>query len=442
MTTCRPCWTRSRRTRVWSDGGNRSRACGLKMMSRASYQAALFRYQAALFRSGGLNDGWSLINTKECFFLSVFCFLDQSSVEETLLSSHSMILTPATPAAHVTRAGVTSGLPSSPVPSPHLVILAAQHGDEPAGVAGAADTTLPSLPPDSPWACATFVISNPPALALGKRFIDANLNRCFTREVLEAGASDAEAPFEHRRARELAPLLATATAVLDLHTTSAENTPAFAMFSPASPSSAALATALPVHYALSDATGAGLGLAIEYAASHGAAAVTVECGQHAEAASVGVAAACIRAALAWRPGGDRHSATITTLPPPPHPAARAAGRGRGARVSVGGARARRVCTNRSRHSACDRRHWRSGVRRAWSGRTPHLCAGARGGRVVVGGGGVNEEERRGFVFSLFSVRRRLLWLVFFMSPRLHRTDTHSHPPLSSHESAHRRAPPV
>ena len=224
-----------------------------------------------------------------------------------------MILTPATPAAHVTRAGVTPGLPPSPTPTPHLVILAAQHGDEPAGVAGAAATTLLCLPPDSPWACVSFVIGNPRALEKSVRFIDANLNRCFDREVL-GKADDFDAPFEHRRARELAPLLETATAVLDLHTTSAEKTPPFAMFPPASSSSATLATALPVDYALSDATGAGLGLAIEHAASHGAAAVTVECGQHSEAAAVGVAAACIRAALEWRPGGGDTQPPQSTPP--------------------------------------------------------------------------------------------------------------------------------
>lgn len=226
----------------------------------------------------------------------------------------SLALTPASPAAHVSDVGgVTPGLPTSRPRGRHLVVLAAQHGDEPAGVKALNALNLTRLP-DSPWSCVTCVLGNPPAFERGVRFVDANLNRCFTDEVLSVGGEASTPPYEHARARELAPLLAAADAVLDLHTTSAP-TPPFAMFPPQSQLSAALAAALPVDFALADATGAGLGLAIEYAARRGgAAAVTVECGQHGAAAAADVAAACIRAALSWRV-----DASMAPPPPPKKP---------------------------------------------------------------------------------------------------------------------------
>lgn len=135
-------------------------------------------------------------------------------------------------------------------------------------------------------------------------FADANLNRQFGRSTLLAPASAAD-PHEVTRARELAPTLAAAAAVLDLHTASAP-TPPFVLHPPRSRASAALAAALPLPYRLADATGAGLGLAIEFAAEAGAAAVTVECGAHGDAGAAAVAAACVRAALAW--GGGEASA--------------------------------------------------------------------------------------------------------------------------------------
>jgi predicted deacylase len=236
------------------------------------------------------------------------------------------LLTPATPLAHVTRAGVTR---HPPPPSSdggggggsgrRAVVVVALHGDEPAGVAAvnalAAAGALPALA--TGWACVTLVVGNPRALEAGVRFISKNLNRLFTPAALAPSAaappSSAAPPspcYETQRARELAPLLTAASLVLDLHTASAP-TPPFALRPPASPASAALAAALPVAYAVDDATGAGLGLAIEAAAAAGAAAVTVECGQHAAPASVDAAAACIVAALSGRRGAASPPQSVT-----------------------------------------------------------------------------------------------------------------------------------
>ncbi|KIZ04402.1 hypothetical protein MNEG_3559 [Monoraphidium neglectum] len=165
------------------------------------------------------------------------------------------------------------------------------------------------------------------------------------------------APYEAARAAQLAPLIEAAGSVLDIHSTSVP-TPPFAFYVPgdsgaasaarssggggAASSSAAkapslagagpaaaeghgqgqaqqqqqqqqggaqegvppeaeLALSLPVAYVVRDYTGAGQGLAIEWAAAAAAAAGAavrascVECGSHQDPASVEVAEACLRA---------------------------------------------------------------------------------------------------------------------------------------------------
>ena len=243
-----------------------------------------------------------------------------------------------------------------------LVVLASQHGDEPCGVLavnkllaeeqerrtteGDDSPSSPSCPPPPPppppsprpfgggeesGGCAfdrvVFALGNPRAFARNARQVEENLNRCFP---LERGLSEVvrdRSSYERRRAGELAPLLAGAAAVLDLHSASAPS-PAFAMFPPSSRPSASLARALlGVPYAVSDHTGQGLGLAIEWAARHGTggrgregrgggaggsggggggggatAAVTLEAGQHASPSSVEASVRAIRAALRWRGG--------------------------------------------------------------------------------------------------------------------------------------------
>lgn len=227
-----------------------------------------------------------------------------------------------------------------------LVVLTSQHGDEPCGFLavnkllaeeherrkkregdddGGSSSSWPFGENDGSCAFGrvVFALGNPLAFSRNARQVDENLNRCFPLEKglseLVRDGSSSSSSYERRRAGELAHLLAGATAVLDLHSASAPS-PAFAMFPPSSAASASLAGALlGVPYAVSDHTGEGLGLAIDWAARHGrggggkghhgreggsngavTAAVTLEAGQHLSPSSVEASVRAIRAALRWR----------------------------------------------------------------------------------------------------------------------------------------------
>lgn len=101
---------------------------------------------------------------------------------------------------------------AGPEPGPSVIIMGSVHGDEPCGPA-AFERVLPTL-------ClkrgkATFVIGNPRALAVRKRFTEANLNRMFREDAHLA--PEKRASYEYARSRELMPLLASADALLDIH---------------------------------------------------------------------------------------------------------------------------------------------------------------------------------------------------------------------------------
>jgi predicted deacylase len=230
-------------------------------------------------------------------------------------------LSPETPLIEFTRKSSSTSTSLTSTSSRSLLVLASQHGDEPCGVLAVnrllQDPSWPFVSEKEDGGCAfdrvSFALGNPRAFRSDSRQIEENLNRCFALESDLAAIARDRSSYERQRAGELATLLAGADAVLDLHSASAPSPP-FAMFPPASPASASLARALfGVPYALRDFTGRGLGLAIEWAAKHGskrgkggesAAAVTLEAGQHASAASVEASVSAILAALRWRGVGE------------------------------------------------------------------------------------------------------------------------------------------
>lgn len=123
---------------------------------------------------------------------------------------------------------------------PHVTILGGVHGNERIGVrvldalrlalfgvsplrTSAGTHVIPTLTRGS----ITLAYGNPAAIRIGTRGSSphADLNRCFPLDVLSSPAPGTEQSYEQRRARELAPILATSDILLDLHSTNKPSEP-------------------------------------------------------------------------------------------------------------------------------------------------------------------------------------------------------------------------
>jgi len=86
-----------------------------------------------------------------------------------------------------------------------FTFVTGQHGNEPIPVFALSSKNIPQ------------VIANPRALALGKRFLDCDLNSSFNAKSNKY--------YEHRRAKELLDVISPKTIIIDLHTFSADSEP-------------------------------------------------------------------------------------------------------------------------------------------------------------------------------------------------------------------------
>lgn len=97
-------------------------------------------------------------------------------------------------------------------PGPNMLVFVAVHGNEKCGI-DACERVLPRL--NLVRGSLTIVVGNPKAVVQGVRYTEVNLNRMFR--------PDAELPeslrgmYEYERSRELMPLIESADAVLDIH---------------------------------------------------------------------------------------------------------------------------------------------------------------------------------------------------------------------------------
>lgn len=107
-------------------------------------------------------------------------------------------------------------------PGNDLVVIAGVHGNETCGIE-AVRQLLPTLTIDA--GRVTFLLGNPRAAEAGVRFVEQNLNRLFRPD---SELSDTQkASYEYRRSRELMPLLESADAVLDIHSSGTKDTQPF-----------------------------------------------------------------------------------------------------------------------------------------------------------------------------------------------------------------------
>jgi predicted deacylase len=185
--------------------------------------------------------------------------------------------------------------------APRVAIIGSIHGNEPCGLRAIERLTKELTANELQLDHGTLYLvhGNPHATQLRERHTPdgVDLNRLFDYRF-ETSLPSSLWAYEHYRALELRPLLETVDVLLDLHSTTAP-APAFGIVSPLA-ESRALAAALGLGYITEGWDGPGL-LADRVVSApltrRGQPAVSVECGQHADAGAVDVAYRCIRRAL-------------------------------------------------------------------------------------------------------------------------------------------------
>jgi len=187
---------------------------------------------------------------------------------------------------------------------PTLIVTAAIHGNEIAGVE-AARRVLGRIDTERTEVRGELLIlaGNLEAMRLGKRFQVKDLNRQWTREKVEAlRARDADtADAEDREQRDLLSYIDRASEdargavfFLDLHTTSAAGYP-FGIYDSAAQEIFARQFPLPTIRGLGAALA---GVLSSYMGNHGAVALAVEGGQHTDASTIDHLEATLTIALA------------------------------------------------------------------------------------------------------------------------------------------------
>lgn len=159
-------------------------------------------------------------------------------------------------------------------PGPNLVIMAGVHGDEQCGLS-AFNAMLPTFKPKQ--GRVTFIIGNPKAVAINRREFEGNLNRMFRPDVNITNSE--RATYEYTRSRELMPILAKADALLDIHSSTTEQTVPFVI---CEKQSFAVAEQLPVAVVVSGIDTLHPTGTDAYVNQSGGLGVCIECGNHTD----------------------------------------------------------------------------------------------------------------------------------------------------------------
>jgi predicted deacylase len=184
-------------------------------------------------------------------------------------------------------------------PGPSVVILGGIHGDEQSGVKvleilkhkfGLNKDAFGLFDNNDISGQLYLIIGNPEAVRLKQRSASGkhDLNRCFIQKGLDMSEKDDD-PYDLIRARELAPILANADYVIDIHATS-NPSPSFIVSENDTPKTRELLQILPVEYMLTDpwnvlAKDLGLelpGTTDAYVNSNGGTAIGYETGQEGD----------------------------------------------------------------------------------------------------------------------------------------------------------------
>ena len=179
-------------------------------------------------------------------------------------------------------------------PGPHVLVNALTHGNEFCGMVAATHLLDSGVRPKIGTLTVSFANvaayqSFDTARPFDSRQLVHNLNRIWSAEHLD-GAEDSP---EHRRARELRPVVAAADHILDIHSTSQDVQPFWVYPQFERNAAAALAIARPqVHLVMPQGLGSGTPL-IQHGPhgtpGHHGVAMVAECGQHFKQASANLA---------------------------------------------------------------------------------------------------------------------------------------------------------
>ncbi len=157
-------------------------------------------------------------------------------------------------------------------PGNNVVVMVGVHGDEICGPEALA-RILPNLSIDT--GKVTFVWGNPEALRIGARFIDSNLNRLFQSN--DALTDEQRSSYEYSRSREILPVLQTADALLDVHSSATPNSVPFII---CEPHSFDIASVLPTELISSGWDAIQPGGTDSFVNKKGGKGICIECGYH------------------------------------------------------------------------------------------------------------------------------------------------------------------
>jgi len=163
---------------------------------------------------------------------------------------------------------------------PNVVILCAVHGNEPCGVE-ALKNLLPVL--DLKKGKVTCILANPEAYKEKVRGTEANLNRVFTDDGL---SEDERNSYERKRATFLSRFLDDADHLLDLHSFTNKKGTSFVI---CDKRDFEIVKCLTPNLTLSGLSTLHAGATDGYMADLGKSGICVECGQHDDPSSIGVA---------------------------------------------------------------------------------------------------------------------------------------------------------
>lgn len=175
---------------------------------------------------------------------------------------------------------------------PTSMILAGVHGDEYVGVK-VMEEVLPAL--EIERGRVLYGCGNPRALAAGTRYTEANLNRIFLPE--HSLSAEEQASYEYKRLQFLKRSLDSASALLDLHTTTIPDSASFLI---CEANAAGIAEYIPVDYVVSGFDEVEPGGTDYYMNRIGKVGMCLECGSFDDPKARKVAEEGIRAFLQAR----------------------------------------------------------------------------------------------------------------------------------------------